>query len=49
MKFICLGYLNESSWEGKSEEERQRFMNECIDYHNELDRSGHALGGEALD
>lgn len=49
MKFICLGYLNESSWDTKSEEERQRFMNECFDYHNELHRSGHVLGGEALD
>jgi len=48
MKFICLGYLDESSWDRKSEDERQRFMNECFDYHNELQRSGHVLGGEAL-
>lgn len=49
MKFICLGYLDESKWDGKSEEERRRFMNECFDYHNELLRSGHVVGGEALD
>ncbi len=49
MKFICLGYLDESSWDGKSEDERRRFMNECFDYHDELHRSGHVLGGESLD
>lgn len=49
MKFICLGYLDESSWDSTSEDERRRFMNECFDYHNELHRCGHVLGGEALD
>lgn len=49
MKFICLGYLDESSWASKSEDERQRFMNECFDYHDSLLRGGHILGGEALD
>lgn len=49
MKFICLGYLDESSWDSKSEDERRRFMNECFDYHNELHRRGHVVGGEALD
>lgn len=49
MKFICLGYLDESSWASKSEDDRQRFMNECFDYHDALLRGGHILGGEALD
>lgn len=49
MKFICLGYLDESIWASKSEDERQRFMNECFDYDDELRRGGHVLGGEALD
>jgi hypothetical protein len=49
MKFICLGYHDESSWDSKSEDERQRFMNECFEYDNELCRGGHVLGGEALD
>lgn len=49
MKFICLGYLDESSWEDKSEAERQQVMNECIDYDKQLQRGGHMLGGEALD
>ena len=49
MKFICLGYHDESSWDGKSEDERQQFMNECFEYDDELRRGGHVLGGEALD
>lgn len=49
MKFICLGYLDESTWARKSEDERQRFMNECFDYDDELRRGGHILGGESLD
>lgn len=49
MKFICLGYIDESNWDSKSEDERQRSMNECFDYHNELHRGGHVLGGESLD
>ena len=49
MKFICLGYLDESSWDRMSEDERQQFMNECMDYDDELRCGGHVLGGEALD
>lgn len=49
MKFICLGYIEESSWYGKSEDERRRFMNECFDYDGELRRGGHVLDGEALE
>ncbi|MCA9137996.1 MAG: YciI family protein [Planctomycetales bacterium] len=49
MKFICLGYLNEATWNGKSDDERKRFMNECFEYHNELQQAGHVVGGEALD
>lgn len=49
MKFICLGYLDESIWDRKTEEEQMQFMNECFDYDDELRRGGHVLGGEALD
>jgi hypothetical protein len=49
MKFICLGYHDESSWDRKSKDERQRFMHECFEYDEELRRGGHVLGGEALD
>lgn len=48
MKFVCLGYLDQSTWDGKSEDERRRLINECFDYDEELRRGGHFLGGEAL-
>ncbi len=48
MKFVCLGYLDESSWEDKTEDERQQFMSRCFDFDDELRRGGHMLGGEAL-
>lgn len=48
MKFVCLGYLNESAWEGKSTAEIESMMEECFAYDDELRRGGHWLGGEAL-
>ncbi|TWU04826.1 YciI family protein [Stieleria varia] len=48
MKFVCLGYLDESKWEGMSEEEGRKMMEECFAYDDELRRGGHFLGGEAL-
>jgi hypothetical protein len=49
MKFICLGYIQESYWSGLSDDERQRMMSECFDYDDELRRGGHFVGGEALE
>lgn len=49
MKFVCLGYIDESNWETLPDDERQRLMDECFDYDDELRRGGHFLGGEALD
>ncbi|TWU29268.1 YCII-related domain protein [Bythopirellula polymerisocia] len=48
MKFVCMGFIEESKWESVPEEEGQRLMNECFDYDDELRRGGHFLGGEAL-
>jgi hypothetical protein len=48
MKFICLGYANESQWETMSEAEGQAAMEECFAYDDELRRGGHFAGGEAL-
>lgn len=48
MKFICFGYLDESKWEGMSEEKTKAFMEECFAYDDELRRGGHFIGGEAL-
>lgn len=48
MKFICLGYGEESNWESLSESEREAFMKECFAYDDELLKNGHLIAGEAL-
>jgi hypothetical protein len=48
MKFICLGFYDESSWNEMTESERNSFMRQCFAYDDELRRGGHFLGGEAL-
>lgn len=48
MKFICLGYADESKFESMSEAEGKAAMEECFVYDDELRRGGHFAGGEAL-
>src|SRR6185503_17341309 len=48
MKFVCLGYLDESRWNALSEGERTAIMDACFAYDDELRRNGHFVGGEAL-
>jgi hypothetical protein len=48
MKFICLGFLDESNWDEMSASERNSFMERCFAYDDKLRRGGHFLGGEAL-
>jgi hypothetical protein len=48
MKFICLGFYDESSWSEMTDSERNAFMQQCFAYDDELRRGGHFLGGEAL-
>jgi len=48
MKYICLGYMDENIWESMTENERNRFMDECLTYDDELRKSGHMVGGEGL-
>jgi hypothetical protein len=48
MKFICLGYLDERSWDALSDVERNAMMDACIAYDDELRQGGHFVGGEAL-
>jgi hypothetical protein len=48
MKFVCLGYFDEKSWEALSEGERNALMDACFDYDDELRKGGHVVGGEAL-
>jgi hypothetical protein len=48
MRFICLGYMEESKWDEMSERDRTALMQECFAYDDELRRGGHFIGGEAL-
>jgi uncharacterized protein YndB with AHSA1/START domain len=48
MKYICLGYLDEKSWEHLSEDERNALMDACLAYDDVLRKGGHFVGGEAL-
>ena len=48
MKFMCLGYMDESKWEALSERERDAMMKECFAYDDVLRTNGHFAGGEAL-
>lgn len=49
MKYICLGYYDESAFAEMPQEIAQKMMEECLAYDDELRRGGHFLGGEALD
>jgi len=48
VKYICLGYIDESKWEGIPENERNAMIDECFTYDDELRKNGHFAGGEAL-
>lgn len=48
MKFICLGYLEERTWDEMPESDRTALIKQCFAYDDELRRGGHLLGGEAL-
>lgn len=48
LKFICLGYLDESMWQDISDEEAMQLMEKCFAYDDVLRRGGHFIGGEAL-
>jgi hypothetical protein len=48
MRFICLGYADESKFKEIPEDEMKALMEECFAYDDELRRGGHFAGGEAL-
>lgn len=48
MRFICLGYADESKLKEIPEEKLKALMEECLAYDDELRRGGHFAGGEAL-
>jgi len=49
MKFVCLGYIDESKWDGISEDAQNAMMDECFEYDDVLRKEGHFAGGEALE
>ena len=49
MKFVCLGFYDETKFAAIPPEDAEKMMEECFAYDDELRRGGHFLGGEALD
>jgi hypothetical protein len=49
MKYVCLGFIDESRFAQIPQEDAQKMIEECFAYDDELRRGGHFLGGEALD
>jgi hypothetical protein len=48
MKYICLGYYDESKFEGMTEAERNAMFDACFVFDDHLRANGHWGGGEAL-
>jgi hypothetical protein len=48
MKYLCLIYENERLWEGYSKEQADAIMGEYYQFTDDVQKSGHLLGGEAL-
>jgi hypothetical protein len=48
MKYLCLIYENEKLWETMSEAEASASMSEYYSFTDSYTKSGHVLGGEAL-
>ncbi len=48
MRFVCLGYMDETKWVALSQQEQESLMEECFAYDDLLRRNGHFAGGEAL-
>jgi hypothetical protein len=48
MKYICLGYSDERTWETMSESERNAMIDACFAYDDVLRKNGNFVGGEAL-
>jgi len=49
MKYVCLGFIDETKFAQIPQADAQRMMEECFAYDDELRQGGHFLGGEALD
>jgi hypothetical protein len=49
MKYLCLIYDAESSWDALSKDEMDAIMGEYFTFSDDVAKSGHMLSGEALD
>ncbi len=49
MKYVCLGFIDETKFAEIPQADAQRMTEECFAYDDQLRRAGHFLGGEALD
>jgi hypothetical protein len=45
MKYVCLGFIDESRFARIPQEDAQKMIEECFAYDDELRRGGHFLGG----
>ena len=48
MQYMCLVYMDRNTFEGWSEPDIKAFVRESLAYDDELRRSGHFLGANAL-
>jgi hypothetical protein len=48
MKYACFDYMDEKSWELKTEKEQHAFFDECFAYDDHLRRNGHFADGMGL-
>ena len=48
MKYICLGYLDNTKWDALSQSDQEALVEECFAYDDVLRKNGHFVGGEAL-
>lgn len=48
MKYVCLGYYNEKSFESLPKPEQDKLIEACFAYDDQLKRNGHFLEGVAL-
>jgi len=48
MKFVCLGYHDESTWDALSEGELHHFIDECLAYDDVLRGNNQFIRGEVL-
>jgi hypothetical protein len=48
MKYACLGYIDEKTWEAVTEGRAPDTSDKLFDYDDVIRKSGHFVGGEAL-